>query len=103
MLKALRSIVGVQDVQINLASETATIHVDDTFKTEDAATALDTAGYPAEIKTHRFSIENMSCASCVGRVERALALMPGVVSAVVNLAKEEATLRVLGTSVLLLI
>ncbi|MGJ8628117.1 MAG: heavy metal translocating P-type ATPase [Sulfitobacter sp.] len=98
--KNLRSVAGVQDVQVNLASETATIRVDDTFKTEDATTALDTAGYPAEIKTHRFSIENMSCASCVGRVERALAQMPGVVSAVVNLAKEEATLRMLGTSVL---
>ncbi len=40
----------------------------------------------------------MSCASCVGRVERALAAEPGVLSADVNLANEEATLRVLGVS-----
>ena len=26
----------------------------------------------------RFSVQNMSCASCVGRVERALLALPGV-------------------------
>ncbi|MEJ0049629.1 MAG: heavy metal translocating P-type ATPase [Methylovirgula sp.] len=35
-------------------------------------------------------IEGMSCASCVGRVEKALARVPGVVSANVNLARESA-------------
>ena len=38
-----------------------------------------------------FKIEGMTCASCVHRVEKALAAVPGVVSAVVNLATEEAT------------
>lgn len=37
-----------------------------------------------------FSIEGMSCASCVGRVERALKAVPGVTSATVNLATEQA-------------
>jgi Au+-exporting ATPase len=36
-------------------------------------------------------IEGMSCASCVGRVERALRAVPGVVDATVNLATEQAT------------
>ena len=36
-------------------------------------------------------IEGMTCASCVGRVERALRKVPGVVSAEVNLATERAT------------
>jgi Au+-exporting ATPase len=35
----------------------------------------------------------MTCASCVGRVERALADVPGVTSAAVNLATERATIR----------
>lgn len=38
------------------------------------------------------SIEGMSCASCVGRVERALRAIPGVASANVNLATERAEL-----------
>ncbi|MGQ3149184.1 MAG: cation transporter, partial [Agrobacterium sp.] len=39
------------------------------------------------------SIEGMTCASCVGRVERALKAVPGVTSAVVNLATEKATIQ----------
>ena len=37
------------------------------------------------------AIEGMSCASCVRRVERAIAKVPGVSAAVVNLATERAT------------
>ena len=34
----------------------------------------------------QLQIEGMSCASCTGRLERALQALPGVVSAQVNLA-----------------
>ncbi|MDG4871025.1 heavy metal-associated domain-containing protein, partial [Guyparkeria sp. 1SP6A2] len=39
------------------------------------------------------AIEGMTCASCVGRVEKALKAVPGVTSAVVNLATEKATVH----------
>jgi len=38
-------------------------------------------------------IEGMTCASCVGRVERALKKVPGVLEATVNLATESARVR----------
>ncbi|NIV39058.1 MAG: hypothetical protein GWN58_59470, partial [Anaerolineae bacterium] len=38
-------------------------------------------------------IEGMTCASCVGRVEKALKAVPGVSEAEVNLATERATVR----------
>lgn len=38
-------------------------------------------------------IEGMTCASCVRRVEKSLAKLPGVESALVNLATEKATVR----------
>jgi Cu+-exporting ATPase len=41
-------------------------------------------------------IEGMSCASCVGRVERALAAVPGVGRAAVNLATGQATIEPAG-------
>jgi len=96
--KALLAVPGVQGVTVNLAAETATVVVGDGFDMGVIAKALDTAGYPAELQTFRFAVENMSCASCVGRVERALAAVPGVVSASVNLAQEEATVQALGVS-----
>jgi len=97
--KALSAVSGVSQAHVNLASETATITADGTFEAQNVITALDAAGYPAELKAYRFSIENMSCASCVGQVERSLSAIPGVVSVTVNLAKEEAAVRVLGAAV----
>ncbi len=47
---------------------------------------------PAD-NTINLSIEGMTCASCVGRVERSLAAVPGVDRAVVNLATERATIE----------
>ena len=38
-------------------------------------------------------VEGMTCASCVGRVEKALLQRPGVVGASVNLASERAHIR----------
>ncbi|NYT36721.1 copper-translocating P-type ATPase [Allopusillimonas soli] len=43
--------------------------------------------------SYDLSVTGMSCASCVGRVERALAAVPGVTSASVNLATEMARVR----------
>ncbi|CAG0991671.1 partial Copper-transporting P-type ATPase, partial [Burkholderiales bacterium] len=40
-----------------------------------------------------FAIEGMTCASCVARVERSLAAVPGVSEASVNLATESATVH----------
>jgi copper-(or silver)-translocating P-type ATPase len=41
-------------------------------------------------------VEGMSCASCVGRVEKALRAVPGVAAASVNLASEKATVHFSG-------
>ena len=48
---------------------------------------------PSALIDWSLPIEGMTCASCVGRVERALQKMPGVVEATVNLATEAASVR----------
>nr|WP_325250029.1 heavy metal translocating P-type ATPase [Amylibacter sp.] len=97
--KALRGVAGVQNAQVNLAAENARVEADAEFKAPELVAALDSAGYPAQTTTHRIAIENMSCASCVGRVEKVLQGLSGVVSADVNLAQEQAAVVVLGASV----
>ncbi|WP_143705190.1 heavy metal translocating P-type ATPase [Pollutimonas nitritireducens] len=52
----------------------------------------------ASASTARLDIEGMTCASCVGRVERVLKTVPGVVSAYVNLATERADLTFAGVA-----
>lgn len=50
------------------------------------------------MQTHRIEIEGMTCAGCVARVERALAAVPGVETATVNLASEVATVELNGAT-----
>ncbi|WP_272947444.1 heavy metal translocating P-type ATPase [Variovorax sp. JS1663] len=57
----------------------------------DALTLPTAAGSSAP--TQSLQIEGMTCASCVMRVEKALAKVPGVASATVNLATEKAEIR----------
>ncbi len=52
--------------------------------------AKDPSGAPSKVV---FDVEGMTCASCVGRVERALKAVPGVEAAAVNLATERAEVR----------
>ncbi|ADY27180.1 Heavy metal transport/detoxification protein (plasmid) [Deinococcus proteolyticus MRP] len=44
-------------------------------------------------KELRLPVEGMTCAACVGRVERALQKVPGVEEAQVNLATEAANVH----------
>jgi Cu+-exporting ATPase len=46
----------------------------------------------ARSRTIILAVDGMSCASCVGRVDRALAAVPGVESVAVNLAAQTATI-----------
>ena len=44
-------------------------------------------------RTLEVGVQGMTCASCVGRVERALKKQPGVTAASVNLATERASIE----------
>ncbi|MFT7596082.1 MAG: Cu+-exporting ATPase [Paracoccaceae bacterium] len=93
--KALKGISGVTEVSVNLASETAVVQFD---KAADALAVVETlknAGYPARTQSVTMHVESMSCASCVGRVDKALAVVPGVLDVNVNLASETATITYL--------
>ena len=84
---------GVSAVSVNLATETADVTLDDPKAAGDVVAAIGRAGYGVALETVELGIEGMHCASCVGNVERALAAVPGVVSARVNLASERATIE----------
>src|SRR5690349_23418899 len=76
--KALRREPGVVSADVSLASETATV-VYDPFVTAPAglAEAVGRAGYQVPEATIDLAILGMTCASCVGRVEKALRRVPG--------------------------
>ena len=92
---ALRNVQTATDVSVNLATETASLRLADPDHLADAVSALDDLGYPAQRSKTTLNIASMSCASCVGRVDKALAAVPGVQSVAVNLAAETATVSYL--------
>ncbi|HJX57197.1 MAG TPA: copper ion binding protein, partial [Thiobacillus sp.] len=90
--KVLRQLPGVTDATVNLATETATV----SGETDAAAVqrAIEKAGFSVPTESFVFDITGMTCASCSARVEKALAKVPGVLDASVNLATEQATVKV---------
>ncbi|MGO4915791.1 heavy metal translocating P-type ATPase [Pseudogemmobacter sp. W21_MBD1_M6] len=93
--KALSAVAGVASASVNLAAETATVHLGRGGDLAAVTGALDKAGYPAEVASMVLQVEGMTCASCVGRVEKALMRVGGVTAAAVNLASETATVHFL--------
>jgi Cu+-exporting ATPase len=95
--RALSSLPGISNVAVNLGTERAEI-IADLSRTGASAIlkAVDDAGYTPRPVTLTFAVTGMTCASCVARVEKALAGAPGVVDARVNLASETATVTGLG-------
>jgi P-type Cu+ transporter len=88
---ALSALPGIRDVRVNLANETVQAQIDAPAQISEAISALKKVGYPVRTQSVRLSVASMSCASCVGRVEKALGSVPGVLDASVNLASETAT------------
>ena len=93
--RGLTRLPGVSDIRVNLANETAQAQIDAPERIAEIATTLQEIGYPARTGSVRLNISSMSCASCVGRVDKALAVLPGVLDVNVNLASETATVSYL--------
>ncbi|MDN4547502.1 MULTISPECIES: heavy metal translocating P-type ATPase [unclassified Pseudomonas] len=93
--RALSNVIGASAVSVNLATEQARVQAP-TGSLPALMDAVEKAGYSVPQHSLELSIDGMTCASCVGRVERALNKVPGVKSVSVNLANERAHLELLG-------
>ncbi|KVN92481.1 copper-transporting ATPase [Burkholderia ubonensis] len=105
--KALANVPGVARASVNLATERATVDAAAGVTTAQLVDAVRQAGYQATpvaepepaiapdaaLGAIELDIGGMTCASCAGRVEKALSNVPGVARASVNLATERATVH----------
>ncbi|MEB6478935.1 heavy metal translocating P-type ATPase [Acinetobacter vivianii] len=90
---ALKKVEGVQSASVNLATERADITLAKPIDRQVLIQAIERTGYDVPANTVELSIEGMTCASCVSRVEKALNAVAGVKTANVNLATERATVN----------
>jgi len=88
--RALQKVPGVKTVSVNLATEAASLTLERPVAADVLEQAVVQAGYDVAHEESDLAIQGMTCASCVARVEKALARTPGVLSATVNLATERA-------------
>ena len=71
---ALAAVPGVLEARVNLADETASVSGTAALPALEAA--LRRAGYGLREQVLELGITGMTCASCVGRAERALRAVP---------------------------
>ncbi|KLU60863.1 copper-exporting P-type ATPase A [Peptococcaceae bacterium CEB3] len=92
--KALKSISGVQEVQVNLLSGKAAV----TFSAGQAGVpqmvkVIQEIGYEVPEEEILLTVRGMTCAACVAKVEKAVKGLPGVTSVVVNLPAGSAKVK----------
>ena len=89
--RALGKLEAVSDAAVNLATGRAELRYDSArISPFEIVEAIRAAGYDPVSAEVELVVEDMSCAACVGRVERALKKAPGVLEASVNLTTERA-------------
>ncbi|GHF63370.1 Cu+-exporting ATPase [Deinococcus metalli] len=97
--RGLNKVEGVERASVNLATERATVTYDPAVTTPQALLdKVKDVGYEPVVSTLDLGVQGMTCASCVGRVERALRRVDGVLNASVNLATERSTVTYLPSS-----
>ncbi|MCX8998478.1 heavy metal translocating P-type ATPase [Rhizobiaceae bacterium BDR2-2] len=94
--QAAGRVEGVSDPVANFATGRLTVTPGAGFDAARLAEAVRNAGYDVPESAFDLDIGDMSCASCVLRVEKALRKAPAVTAATVNLANGRAHVRALG-------
>lgn len=91
--KALSKRPGVTSASVNLALET----LDVALAADQPATVLPdwvaASGFGLQENERNLTVKNVTCASCINRIEKALLKMDGVFSATVNLANSQLQVR----------
>lgn len=101
--KALLALPDVSSASVNLATQQASVRFAGIPDAARAVEAIKNAGYTAHIPQPAaqvvLEVDGMTCASCVGRVEKALQSSAGVATASVNLVTKRAIITLSDPSV----
>ena len=94
--KKVGELDGVSLAKVNFAAEMATVEFDpEKLRAEQFPEEIKKLGFEVPSVHETFSIEGMTCASCVSRVEKKLSSLPGVSDVKVNLATEQVSIEYL--------
>ncbi len=91
--RAVKAVPGITTANVNLAMKSLHAEFEGPADPAAIAAAIEKAGYGVSHSDTQLKVEGMTCASCVGRIERALSAYPGVTGADVNLATGSAVVH----------
>lgn len=92
--KGLKNLEGIDDANVNLAVEKATVVYDpEKVDIDDMTRKIEDLGYGVVRDKADLVLIGMSCASCATKIEKTLNKLPGVYKANVNFATEEASVE----------
>jgi len=91
--RELSAMPGVSEVNVNLATGRANIAYDGQQTPASLFSAIENLGFEPQAQQAELAIKGMTCASCVGRVEKQISTFPGIISAEVNLATGKARIQ----------
>ncbi|MCL5062652.1 MAG: heavy metal translocating P-type ATPase [Nitrospirae bacterium] len=100
--RALPKIEGIKGAVVNFPAERAAVEFADPKNPVQLQTIIDSIkdeGYGVSTIKVEFAVKGMTCAACVGAVERALKELYGVLTVTVNLAAEKASVEYIPTIV----
>lgn len=96
--KGLNKMQGVEQANVNLALEKATVkYHSDEVTVENMKEKVEGLGYGIGSEKVQLNVTGMTCAACSNRIEKGLNKMPGVTKATVNLAIEQAVIEYIPT------
>ncbi|KAJ1971015.1 Cu(2+)-transporting P-type ATPase, partial [Dimargaris verticillata] len=97
---AIQGLSGVSSITVSLLAQRATVTFNPDLITDfEVAEAINNIGFDASLLMEannghiELQIFGMTCASCVGSIERGLAALSGIIRVTVNLATERATVE----------
>ena len=91
--QALLALPGVSDVVVNVATGHVAVTHDEETSPSQLADSLTSLGYQVEDRELALSVQGMSCAGCVAKIESAVKGVPGVVDVTVSLGTGTARIR----------
>jgi Cu+-exporting ATPase len=92
--ESVERLQGVSEANINYATDEGTVEYDpDEVSLADIYAAVDNAGYEAVSASTTIAITDMTCSNCAETNQQALEDVPGVISAEVNYATDEANVE----------
>jgi Cu+-exporting ATPase len=94
--KAVAAVPGVAQASVNLATDSVAVDAANSIDIAAVLQAIEKAGYSVSKKEWSLAVIGMTCASCAGRVEKALNKVPGVFNASVNLATDQVRVEASG-------